>query len=98
MKQSILFFSVVLLYSFSALSQNIINPAAPGFDTLRSGIPHGKIDTISYTSKTVGTRRRSLIYTPPGFSKTKVTCNYGLSNLSIPLISTVTNCNEVPKK
>jgi enterochelin esterase-like enzyme len=71
MKQSILVFSVVLLCSFSALSQNIINPAKSGFDTLRTGIPHGKIDTISYASKTVGTKRRSLIYTPPGFSKTK---------------------------
>jgi enterochelin esterase-like enzyme len=71
MKQLFLLFSVVLLCSFSALSQNIINPAAFGFDTLRSGITHGKIDTISYASKTVGTKRRSLIYTPPGFSKTK---------------------------
>lgn len=71
MKQLFLLFSVVLLCSFSALSQNIINAAAFGFDTLRSGITHGKIDTISYASKTVGTKRRSLIYTPPGFSKTK---------------------------
>jgi len=37
----------------------------------KSAIPHGKIDTISYDSKTVGTTRRSLIYTPPGFSKKK---------------------------
>ncbi len=42
-----------------------------GFDSLRSGIANGKIDTIVYASKTVGNDRRALIYTPPGFSKKK---------------------------
>jgi enterochelin esterase-like enzyme len=56
----------------SALNaQNIIKQAPRGFDSLRSNIPHGKIDTISYNSKTVGTSRKALIYTPPGFSKKK---------------------------
>ncbi|HEY5772602.1 MAG TPA: alpha/beta hydrolase-fold protein, partial [Chitinophagaceae bacterium] len=32
-------------------------------------IAHGKIDTITYKSKTVDTLRRTLIYTPPGYSK-----------------------------
>jgi enterochelin esterase-like enzyme len=41
----------------------------PGFDSVRVNIPHGKIDTIIYDSKTVGNTRRSLIYTPPGYSK-----------------------------
>ena len=71
MKYFILLFSVVSLCSFSALSQNIINPAMPGFDTLRTGIPHGKIDSISYQSKTVGSKRKATVYTPPGFIKTK---------------------------
>jgi poly(3-hydroxybutyrate) depolymerase len=48
-----------------------VKPASYGFDTIRNNITHGKIDTISYASKTVGTNRRSLIYTPPGFSKNK---------------------------
>ena len=52
-------------------AQNIIRQAPPGFDSLRVNIPHGKIDTISYNSKTVGTSRKALIYTPPGFSKKK---------------------------
>ncbi|HWJ89903.1 MAG TPA: alpha/beta hydrolase-fold protein, partial [Flavisolibacter sp.] len=38
---------------------------------VKEGIPHGRIDTISYSSKTVGTIRRALVYTPPGFSKKK---------------------------
>ncbi len=41
------------------------------FDTPRSGIMHGRIDTIQYNSKTVGTTRKALVYTPPGFSKRK---------------------------
>lgn len=39
-----------------------------GFDSKRMDIPHGKIDTLTYASKTVGAKRRALIYTPPGFN------------------------------
>ena len=53
------------------ICQDIIKQAPPGFDTLRTAIPHGKIDTISYNSKTVGNKRKALIYTPPGYSKKK---------------------------
>ena len=30
-------------------------------------IPHGKLETIEYASKTVGTTRRLKVYTPPGY-------------------------------
>lgn len=44
-------------------------PAAPvGYDQLRENISKGKIETIEYDSKTVGTRRKMMVYTPPGFS------------------------------
>lgn len=44
-------------------------PAAPaGFDQLREDVPHGKIETVEYDSKSVGTRRKMLIYTPPNYS------------------------------
>ena len=69
MKQVILLAFAAFLFIFSASSQEIIKQAPAGFDSLRSGIPHGKIDTITYESKTVGTKRRAIIYTPPGFSK-----------------------------
>ena len=65
---------IVLLLLVAGLTVAVaaqVKPAAPGFDTVRNNIAHGKIDTISYASKTIGTNRRSLIYTPPGFSKTK---------------------------
>ena len=44
-------------------------PAPPaGFDARRDGIPRGKLETISYESKSVGTTRRMQVYTPPGYS------------------------------
>lgn len=46
-------------------------PAPEGFDKVRENISHGKIDTVEYTSKTVGVIRKMLIYTPPGYSPGK---------------------------
>lgn len=43
-------------------------PAPEGFNTVREGIPKGSIDTVEYESSTVGTRRRALVYVPPGLS------------------------------
>jgi len=34
----------------------------------REGIPQGKLEMIEYDSKTVGTRRKMQVYTPPGYS------------------------------
>ncbi len=69
MKQLIVVFCICLLYSHIAFSQNRVTPALSGFDIVREGIPHGKIDTVSYHSRTVGTNRKALVYTPPGYSK-----------------------------
>jgi enterochelin esterase-like enzyme len=68
MKQLTLLFSAAFAFSLLVNSQTIVKHASAGFDSLRADIAHGKIDTISYTSKTVGTKRRALIYTPPNFS------------------------------
>jgi enterochelin esterase-like enzyme len=47
-------------------------PAFPeppaGFDAKRDDIPHGKLEMIEYDSKTVGTKRKMQVYTPPGYS------------------------------
>lgn len=37
----------------------------------RDGIPKGRLEMISYESKTVGTTRRMNVYTPPGYSPEK---------------------------
>ena len=71
MKQLALFLLAFMAFSYNASSQNVVTPAPLGFDIVREGIPHGKIDTITYNSKTVGVKRRALIYTPPGYSKNK---------------------------
>lgn len=52
-------------------SQNLVKHAPKGFDVVKPDIPHGTIDTVKYESKTVGTKRRAIIYTPPGFVETK---------------------------
>jgi enterochelin esterase-like enzyme len=48
-------------------------PAFPdppaGIDVKREDIPHGKLEMIEYDSKTVGTKRKMQVYTPPGYSK-----------------------------
>ncbi|HEY4324887.1 MAG TPA: alpha/beta hydrolase-fold protein [Mucilaginibacter sp.] len=59
----------LLIFSTAAFAQGVIKPSQPGFDVPRASIAHGTIDTITYPSKTVGVNRRSLIYTPPGYSK-----------------------------
>jgi enterochelin esterase-like enzyme len=37
----------------------------------RDGIAHGQLEMIEYESKTVGTRRKANVYTPPGYSAEK---------------------------
>jgi enterochelin esterase-like enzyme len=59
------------LMSSTLFAQTIEKHAPEGYDIELSGIPHGEIDTISYDSKTVGSTRKALIYTPPGYSKKK---------------------------
>jgi enterochelin esterase-like enzyme len=47
-------------------------PTPPeGFDKPREGIPHGKIEIVEYDSKSVGNKRKALVYTPPGYSADK---------------------------
>lgn len=67
-KNLLIIFSALVLVSYGSFGQRIEKSAPSGFDSLRAGISRGKIDTITYTSKTVGTDRRALIYTPPGYS------------------------------
>src|SRR5689334_9300925 len=61
-------FAIALTVGLRATSQHVTHMPS-GFDVARENIPHSKIDTISYASKTVGTTRRALVYTPPGYSK-----------------------------
>jgi len=43
-------------------------PAAPdGFAKKRDGVERGKVETVEYDSKSVGNKRKMLVYTPPGY-------------------------------
>lgn len=42
-----------------------------GFNTPRDGVPKGRLEWVSYESKTVGTTRRMQVYTPPGYTRDK---------------------------
>jgi enterochelin esterase-like enzyme len=47
-------------------------PVPPaGFDLKREGIPHGRLQMVEYDSKSVGTRRKMNVYTPPGYNGTQ---------------------------
>ena len=72
MMKKYIFFLFVLLVSISETkAQEIINPASAGFDVPQGNQTKGKIDTISYSSTTVGSIRKAIIYTPPGYNKKK---------------------------
>jgi enterochelin esterase-like enzyme len=61
----------MVVLSVCATAQNIVKHAPQDFDSVRASIPKGEIDTLYYSSKTVGTTRKAVIYTPPGYSKGK---------------------------
>ena len=47
-----------------------VPPAPEGFNVPREGISGGKLEMIEYESTSVGSRRKALVYTPPGYSPT----------------------------
>lgn len=71
MKKIIVTVTMLFMCNLIVVAQKIEKEGPKGFDQLRTAIAHGKIDTISYVSKTVGTTRKALVYTTPGFSKDK---------------------------
>ncbi|RNL89859.1 esterase family protein [Sinomicrobium pectinilyticum] len=69
--QSKYLYLILLLLSmvFPILAQSGDMNTPAGFDSIRADIPKGKVETLEYASKTVGTDRKVTIYTPPGFSR-----------------------------
>src|SRR4030042_1897112 len=68
MKKLFILITALLALSQAAGSQDIIQHSPQGYDILNENILHGRIDTVFYMSETVGTRRKAVIYTPPGFA------------------------------
>ncbi|SFC70533.1 alpha/beta hydrolase-fold protein [Spirosoma endophyticum] len=71
MKRLLILAMALGIFCSSSYAQKIEKEAPKGFDQVRSGIATGKLDSVAYPSKTVGTTRKALIYTPPGYSKKK---------------------------
>jgi enterochelin esterase-like enzyme len=71
MKKFLLLAFLPCILSVSAHAQSVMMLAPKGFDVAQDAIPHGRIDSVVYQSNTVGTKRKALIYTPPGYSKKK---------------------------
>jgi len=71
MKKLLFVLSYLLSAHIGVQAQAKVTQMPIGYDSLRANIPHGRLDTITYASKTVGTSRRALIYTPPGYSTKK---------------------------
>ncbi len=47
-------------------------PTPPeGFDKAREGIEHGKVEMVEYDSKSVGNKRKAVVYMPAGYSADK---------------------------
>lgn len=68
MRLLLLLISELFVFNLVVNSQITLKPAPQGYDISRTDILKGKIDTFYYVSKTVGSKRKALIYTPPGFS------------------------------
>ncbi|MEF9477854.1 alpha/beta hydrolase-fold protein [Chryseobacterium sp. 1B4] len=69
MNKSVVWALGLVLSGMFVSAQTLDKQAPQGFDVENTAISHGKIDTIQYQSKTVGTTRKALVYTPPGFKK-----------------------------
>ena len=69
MKKIILSVISLVVINTSLMAQNIEKEAPKGFDIVNPSIPKGKLNYIKYKSKTVGTTRKALVYTPPGYNK-----------------------------
>jgi enterochelin esterase-like enzyme len=71
MKKNLLSIFAVVIMTSSVLAQKIEIKGPKSFDQVRTGIPNGKIESLEYNSKTVGSVRKVTVYTPPGFSKNR---------------------------
>src|SRR5262245_11343505 len=68
-KRSVGLLGISALLFLAALAAAQLPPAPKGFDVRRDKIERGKVETVEYESKTVGAKRKLVVYTPPGYSK-----------------------------
>ncbi|KAA0988691.1 alpha/beta hydrolase-fold protein [Dyadobacter aurulentus] len=71
MRRLILLAMNVIVLATVTNAQNALMEMPKGYDSVRPDVAVGKLDSVQYVSKTVGTSRKALVYTPPGYSKKK---------------------------
>ena len=67
MKKQLFVVIGLMLYIGAAYGQ--LQQAPAGFDDFNPSIAHGRLDTITYDSRTVGSKRHAVVYLPPGYQK-----------------------------
>ncbi len=71
MKKSFLIPVFLLACNLMAFAQKMEKEMPKGYEQSKIGNVTGKLDSMKYESKTVGSTRKALVYTPPGFDKKK---------------------------
>jgi enterochelin esterase-like enzyme len=62
---------LLLSLAMAADTPGSLEPAPKGFATRRDGVERGKVEAVEYSSKSVGSKRRMMVYTPPGYTRDK---------------------------
>jgi enterochelin esterase-like enzyme len=69
MKNIAVLITCLLGFNQWTFAQKIEKEMPSGYELSTVGTAKGKIDSITYESKTVGSIRKALVYTPPGYKK-----------------------------
>ena len=69
MKRLLFLISLLIVFNLSPKAQSFEKQAPQGFDSLLANIPHGKIDSIMYESKTVGKTQSINLYASQLFKR-----------------------------
>ena len=66
-------FRVLTLLTGVVFAARIITAqdAGPAYLQIRA-VPHGTVQSVAYNSKALGTDRKMMVYTPPGYEKSDV--------------------------
>ncbi len=72
MKRYVVLPFLIFALATTTFSQQSNEQAPDGFDEEKFDIERGNIETVEYPSETVGTHRKAIIYTPPGYSEENI--------------------------
>lgn len=85
MKNIAIILVCALAYCFGVQAQSTIPHSQAGFDVEKAGIAQGKIETVTYNSKTVGTKRKALVYTLPASVRARNTLYFICCMVSVAM-------------